>query len=120
MRVIVRIPASACPELTADLARVPLRARAERLRTLATLGLVLLHRDLDAGLPLAPSPLDAEATSAPDEPAVPTLNDSEPDKLAADDPGRRRLLTQLGASLEPSPADAAVAPFSRPSPSSQP
>jgi hypothetical protein len=39
IRVVVKIPESIYPELTADLAKVELRDRAERLRMLAMLGL---------------------------------------------------------------------------------
>jgi len=39
IRVVVKIPASIYPELLADLAKVDLRDRAERLRMLAMLGL---------------------------------------------------------------------------------
>ena len=39
IRVVVKIPGSIYPELTADLAKVELRDRAERLRMLAMLGL---------------------------------------------------------------------------------
>jgi hypothetical protein len=39
IRVVVKIPASIYPELMADLAKVDLRDRAERLRMLAMLGL---------------------------------------------------------------------------------
>jgi hypothetical protein len=39
IRVVVKIPESIYPELTADLAKVDLRDRAERLRMLAMLGL---------------------------------------------------------------------------------
>ena len=39
IRVVVKIPASIYPELVADLSKVQLRDRAERLRILALLGL---------------------------------------------------------------------------------
>lgn len=50
IRVVVKIPESIYPELTADLARVELRDRAERLRMLAMLGLRdSLHHRLPHG-----------------------------------------------------------------------
>ena len=52
-RIVVHLGA-AQPELRAALAQVPLRARAERLRQLALVGLYSLHR---GPAPTAPAPL---------------------------------------------------------------
>ena len=61
-RIVVHLGA-AQPELRAALAQVPLRARAERLRQLALVGLYSLHR----GSALTPS---ASAPEAPEEVAL--------------------------------------------------
>jgi hypothetical protein len=53
-RIVVHLGA-AQPELRAALAQVPLRARAERLRQLALVGLYSLHRG-SAPAPSAPRP----------------------------------------------------------------
>jgi hypothetical protein len=53
-RIVVHLGA-AQPELRAALAQVPLRARAERLRQLALVGLYSLHRG-SAPVPSAPEP----------------------------------------------------------------
>ena len=78
MRVIVSITAG-CPELAAHLETQPPRARAERLRLLATLGLTALCGGLAAG----------------------QMADSTVDKPASDqeEQHRRQLLARLGASL---------------------
>ena len=78
MRVIVSITAG-CPELAAHLEMQPPRARAERLRLLATLGLTALRGGLAAG----------------------QMADSTVDKPASDreEQHRRQLLARLGASL---------------------
>ena len=78
MRVIVSITAG-CPELAAHLETQPPRARAERLRLLATLGLTALRGGLAAG----------------------QMADSTMDKPASDqeEQQRRQLLVRLGASL---------------------
>ncbi|MFO1432916.1 MAG: hypothetical protein U1F76_22850 [Candidatus Competibacteraceae bacterium] len=55
MRVFVHLATGACPELLAELRQRPPRARAERLRTLATLGLMTLRAGALAP-PLAPPP----------------------------------------------------------------
>ena len=73
-RVVVHIGAAAQRELHADLAALPARARAERLRQLALLGLSCLRRPTTAAEPVAAPP-----------PA---------DRLA---PRRERLLQALGA-----------------------
>ncbi len=78
MRVIVSITAG-CPELAAHLETQPPRARAERLRLLATLGLTALHGGLAAG---------QTADRTVDKPA--------PDQ---DEQHRRQLVARLGASL---------------------
>jgi len=44
IRVVVKIPISIYPELVADLSKVQLRDRAERLRILALLGLMGVQR----------------------------------------------------------------------------
>ncbi|MBS1211420.1 MAG: hypothetical protein H6R26_36 [Proteobacteria bacterium] len=57
MRVIVKIPGPAYPELVAELEQVPARARAERLRVLATIGLTSLKSGHPAICPeVAPHP----------------------------------------------------------------
>ena len=78
MRVIVSITAG-CPELAAHLETQPPRARAERLRLLATLGLTALRGGLAAG----------------------QMADRTVDKPASDqeEQHRRQLLARLGASL---------------------
>jgi len=45
MRVVVKIPSHAYAELVAELERVPARERAERLRVLASIGLMLTKTD---------------------------------------------------------------------------
>lgn len=78
MRVIVSITAG-CPELAAHLETQPPRARAERLRLLATLGLTTLRGGLATG----------------------RMSDGTVDKPASDQEEQRRhqLLARLGASL---------------------
>ncbi|MFO1431319.1 MAG: hypothetical protein U1F76_14445 [Candidatus Competibacteraceae bacterium] len=78
MRVIVSITAG-CPELAAHLETQPPRARAERLRLLATLGLATLHGGLAAS----------------------RMSDGTVDKPASDQEAQQRyqLLARLGASL---------------------
>lgn len=41
MRIVVKLPPQAYPELQAELERLPARQRAERLRLLASIGLLL-------------------------------------------------------------------------------
>ena len=78
MRVIVSITAG-CPELAAHLETQPPRARAERLRLLATLGLTALRGGLVAGQ-MADRPVDKPASDQEEQ-------------------QRRQLLARLGASL---------------------
>ena len=78
LRVVLRID-DRCPELGADLEKLPARARAERLRILATAGLAALR---------------GTAVVAP-APAAPVV--SEEMKTA-----QRALFRKLGASLEDS------------------
>lgn len=54
MRVIVTVTEGAAQELHAELARIPVRQRAERLRHLAALGLAFV-RNPDLALKVSPS-----------------------------------------------------------------
>lgn len=63
MRVVVKLPRQAYAELIAEMERIPQRARAERLRMLATIGLTIVN----AGIrPIAQ--LDQSASMAEQEP----------------------------------------------------
>ncbi len=77
MRVIVTVTEGAAQELHAELARIPARQRAERLRHLAALGLALLgNAELvlkacpsteDQPTPLAEPPLSRDAAQRQDK-----------------------------------------------------
>ena len=47
LKIVVKIPDTIYPELVADLERVQLRDRAERVRVLAMLGLLNMHVPFD-------------------------------------------------------------------------
>lgn len=81
MKIVVRINGQKSPELDADLGVLPPRARAERLRTLATAGLAALR----GTAVVAPTPL-----STPTPPVV-------SEELTTT---RRALLRKLGAGLD--------------------
>lgn len=69
MRIVVKLPSHAYAELQAELERLPARERAERLRLLASLGLLLCKSGV---VPAAgPQPLAGamQPTPAPAEPA---------------------------------------------------
>lgn len=61
IRVVVKIPASIYPELVADLSKVQLRDRAERLRILALLGLRDFQRPSPQSVCESPAIEDAAA-----------------------------------------------------------
>ena len=65
LRVVLTVtPAN--PELFADISDVPARLRAERVRTLATLGLVALSGGAITRAAITPSAKDERAPHAPD------------------------------------------------------
>ena len=63
IRVVVKIPLGTYPELVADLDRVALRDRAERLRLLAMIGL----RDLNQIEPRMPKLHDVSSASSTEQ-----------------------------------------------------
>jgi hypothetical protein len=69
IRVVVKIPISIYPELVADLSKVQLRDRAERLRILALLGLRDVQRLPPPSVRESPAPEDV---SKPDQRATAT------------------------------------------------
>ena len=69
IRVVVKIPASIYPDLVADLSKVQLRDRAERLRILALLGLRDVQRLPPPSVRESPAPEDM---SKPDQRATAT------------------------------------------------
>ena len=72
MRVIVTVTEGAAQELYAELARIPARQRAERLRHLAALGLALLGNAelvLKGGQATEGHPANVESPPLPDDAA---------------------------------------------------
>lgn len=65
MRVVVNIPPGSHPELLKELEKTPQRERAERLRMLATIGIMQLHNALpEIQKPLSAKTEDLENSSS--------------------------------------------------------
>lgn len=90
MRVIVTVTEGAAQELHAELARIPARQRAERLRRLAALGLALVRNPdlvLKGGQSTEGQPANGERPSLPD------------DAEQRQDALKSRLILELGPTL---------------------
>ncbi len=85
MRIVVKFPSKAYDELLADLEQIPPRTRAERMRLLASIGVVVLRSG--KGLMLVSSFANGSATEAPrtvaEQDTAPTGFNRVRDKLKA-------------------------------------